>query len=46
MNGYGFLIASLVIGGLGIGLYLLGPALDRWDARLKEDLRRLRERGR
>lgn len=46
MIGYGVLITSLAIGGLGIGLYLLGPALDRWEVQLKEALSRLRESGR
>ena len=42
MNGLGFLVASLTLAGLGIGLYLLGPALDRWEARLGEALAGLR----
>jgi hypothetical protein len=43
MNGYGFLASSLVIAAAGIGLYLLGPQLDRWDARLRRDIARLRD---
>jgi len=46
MIGYGVLITSLAIGGLGIGIYLLGPALDRWQVQLKEALSRLHESGR
>ncbi len=42
MNGYGFLVASLTLAVLGVGLYLLGPALDRWEARLNKELSRLR----
>jgi hypothetical protein len=44
MNGFGFLFASLTLAALGIGLYLLGPALDRWEARLSEALAALRAR--
>ena len=43
MNGYGFLFASLMTATVGIGLYLLGPTLDRWHARLQRDLSRLSE---
>ena len=42
MNGYGFLVFSLGVGILGIGLYKAGPMLDRWSVRLKGELERLR----
>jgi hypothetical protein len=42
MNGYGFLALSLAIAAAGIGLYKLGPALDRWDVMLKAEMARLR----
>ncbi len=45
MQGYGFLAVSLAILALGTALYRIGPALDRWDSRLKEALKRLESEG-
>ena len=45
MQGYGFLAVSLAILALGTALYRIGPALDRWDSRLKQALERLESEG-
>jgi hypothetical protein len=42
MNGYIFLLASLVIAFVGVGLYNLRPALDRRHGRLEADIARMR----
>ena len=45
MTGYVILIASLTVAFLGVRLYQLGPALDGWEQKLKEELGRLRGEG-
>jgi hypothetical protein len=43
MSGDGFLFASLTLAAVGTVLYLVGPTLDRWQARLERELARPRQ---
>lgn len=43
MNGYGFLIISLVLLIGGVGLYNARPLLDRWIERLDRDIARMKQ---
>lgn len=42
MESNGFLLGALAIAATGMGLYWLGPSLERWDAHLKAEIKRLR----